>query len=174
MRDIKLKLAVKDQLKKAAKTTYLPALKQQLSRINCKIKMWLPYDEGQTYYAYFDTRSVIIPVPLCDYSYMVGLHEIGHISEGERQYSYLQEYRADVWSIKTAKQTLNVESVQYVLEAKAYVLEHLIYNIAHQGLKIEKVKPYVLEWLEHTPESLELLFGDRDFVKCCVARIDAL
>lgn len=174
MRDATVKLTVKNQLKRAAKTAYLPALKQQLTRINCRVRMWLPYEECQTYYAYFDTRSVIIPVPLCDYSYMVALHEIGHISEGERQYSYLQEYRADMWSIKTAKQTLNIESTQYVLEAKAYILEHLIYNIAHQGLKIEKIKPYVLKWLGHTPESVELLFGDLEFVKCCVARIDAL
>lgn len=129
---------------------YKAWLQAQLKLTKVKVHRWLPWcPEGdQGYQAFISTRRVNIPIPECDWSFLVGLHEIGHVSTGERLYSHLMEYNAERWAIKRAKQSYGIECPEYVVDAKEYVKFHLLQDIACTDFSIDKVKPYVLDWLE--------------------------
>jgi hypothetical protein len=135
---------------------YREWLKSELKITNTKVRKWLKWiPEGDNgYQAFIESRQVNIPIPECEWSFMVGLHEIGHVSTGYRVHSYLMEYNAEQWAIKRAKQTYNIESAEYIQDAKDYVKDHLLENLLFSDLKIDKVKPYVLEWIGETKLSM--------------------
>lgn len=141
----------------SSKSKYITWIKGELLITKTKVKKWVVWNnlESSTYEAYFDTRSVVIPIPVCSWSFLVGLHEIGHISTGDRNANYLREYNAERWAIKRAKE-YNVTNAGYVKEAKEYVKSHIIHDLIHTSLKAEKIKPYVLKWIKATPKSLHL------------------
>ncbi len=147
-----INIAKKTILSKSKYTTWI---KDELSITKTKVKKWLVWDdlESRIYEAYFDTRSVVIPIPVCGWSFLVALHEIGHISTGDRNTNYLREYNAERWAIKRAKK-YNISSTGYVKEAKEYVKSHIIHDIIHCNLKVEKIKPYVLKWLNTTYKNI--------------------
>ena len=134
---------------------YLHWTKEQLALTKTKVHKWKIWDSDDgNYEAFIESRRVIIPFPIDDWSFLVTLHEIGHISTGERLYSYLMEYNAERWAIRRAKEKYNVICPKYENDARNYVKNHLIENLVFSELSIEKVKPYVLEWLQETPSSI--------------------
>lgn len=135
---------------------YREWVKDELKITNTKVRKWLKWiPEGDNgYQAFIDSRRVSIPNPECEWSFMVALHEIGHVSTGYRMHSYLMEYNAERWAIKRAKQTYNIECADYIQDAKEYVRDHLLENLLFSDLEIHKVKPYVLEWIGETKLSI--------------------
>lgn len=139
-----------------SKNLYKDWVKNELKITNTKVRKWLEWiPEGDNgYQAFIESRRVNIPIPQCDWSFMVALHEIGHVSTGYRMHSYLMEYNAERWAIKRAKKTYNIESADYIQDAKEYVKDHLLENLLFSDLDINKVKPYVLEWIGETKLSI--------------------
>lgn len=134
---------------------YKKWLQQELKITNTRVKKWIDWDpDGNSYEAFIEDRKVIIPKPIDDWSFLVALHELGHISTGDRLHSYLSEYNAEKWAIRRAKESYQVECLEYVEDAKIYVKNHLIENLVFTELALEKVKPYVLEWLGETRDSI--------------------
>lgn len=134
---------------------YKKLVKQQLEVTNARVAKWVDWDpDSDIYEAHMDSRRVVIPKPVCDWSFLVCLHEIGHISTGERLYSYLEEYNAEKWAIRRAKNIANIVCPEYEEDARSYVKHHLVGNLIHTDLKLPKVKPYVLQWLGETEHSI--------------------
>jgi len=130
------------------KTAYTRYVKEQLATTNTRVRRWLDWDpDGVGYEAYYDTRRVSIPKPVCDWSFLVCLHEIGHISTGDRQYGYLAEYNAEKWAIKRAYKQYDIAHYLYELDAKEYVKAHVNDDIKHHKLGLYDIKPYVLSWI---------------------------
>lgn len=134
---------------------YLGWLREQLSTTNCKVRKWLDWDpDNGEYLALIDSRMIITPIPVCDWSFLVALHELGHVSTGYRLHSYLMEYNAEKWAIKRAEEAYGIACPEYVEDAKNYVRNHLVENLSYTGLSVDKVKPYVLDWLGETKQSI--------------------
>lgn len=130
-------------------------IKEQLNLTKVRVHKWSEWDEDGRYEAFIDTRRVIIPVPVCDWSFLVGLHEIGHVSTGHRLYSYLMEYNAERWAIKRAAQAYNIVHEEYIQDAKNYVTAHLIHDLAYTELRPHQVKHYVYDWLLIDPSTIK-------------------
>lgn len=140
---------ITQQLKQANAKPYYKWFRNELNLTNCKVAKWLVWDpDNGDYFADIDSRRVTVPIPVCDWSFLVALHELGHVSTGFRLRHYLMEYNAERWAIKRAKESYGVYSEEYVQEAKSYVKWHLDCELKHTELTIDKVKPYVLEWIE--------------------------
>jgi hypothetical protein len=145
----------------------LQSLKEQLKLTNTKVRKWTTWNPNDSSYeAFYDSRQVIVPVPVCEWSFLVGLHEIGHISTGPRLFAYLSEYNAEQWAIKRAKSAYGIVHEEYVKDAKNYVYNHLLGDLMYSCLELKKVKPHVLEWLETTPkdiiESIKKIINDQN------------
>lgn len=138
-------------LAEASKLPYLGYIRQQLDLTNVRVRKWLPWDLEETVYeAFIEQRQVILPIPVCEWSFLVGLHEIGHVSTGERRFSYLQEYNAERWAIKRAKQVYQIECLEYEKDAKRQVWMHIVQNYLFYCLELNQIKPYVLDWIGAT------------------------
>lgn len=154
----KQSLSLAKRLKQVSHLPYLPWVREQLYITNTSVRKWADWDpESDVYEAHFENRSVVIPIPVCDWSFLVALHEIGHISTGDRLHSYLREYNTERWAIKRAKDAYGITNADYVMDARAYVKMHLIQDLQCTSLKLNKVKPYVLDWIGETVETLEIL-----------------
>lgn len=137
---------------------YTNWIKEQLKITNVKVKKWVEWNpDSNVYEAFYEQRKVIIPRPVDDWSFLVALHEIGHISTGDRVRAYLSEYNAEKWAIRRAKESYNVQCLDYEEDAKNYVRNHLISDLLFTDLQLNKVKPYVLAWLGETTESLGII-----------------
>ena len=75
---------------------------------------------------------------------------------GERVFSYLDEYVAEQWAIKRAKQAYGIVDLDYEKDARRYVWMHIIQNRLFYNLQTNKIKPYVLDWIEATPQQVDL------------------
>lgn len=135
---------------------YLGYLREQLELTKVKVHKWLPWDDETVYEAFIEKRRVILPIPTCQWSFMVGLHEIGHVSTGERQYTYLQEYNAEKWAIARAKQHYGIVYPEYEKDARRQVWLHIVQNHLYYDLSLEKIKPYVLDWIGATVDQVAL------------------
>lgn len=74
--------------------------------------------------AYFDERLIKIPNITNLHSFMIALHEIGHIVEGRRKFIYLTEYVAERWAINKAKE-LGIDCSDYKICARNFIISHL-------------------------------------------------
>ncbi len=125
---------------------YTNWVKEQLAITKVRVHKWELWCGDLIYEAYPESRRVRIPKPVCAFSFLVCLHEIGHISAGVRDCSYLSEYAAEQWAIKRAA-SYNVRHVPYEVDAKLNVLVHLVENLSSTQLELKQVKPRVLNWL---------------------------
>lgn len=142
-------------LRRVANLPYLHWVREQLEVTKTRVRRWIDWDPDlDQYEAFYHSRQVSIPVPECDWSFLVCLHEIGHISTGERCHSYLAEYNAERWAIKRGYDWYGVYNNDYVQDAKRYVQFHLIQDIVHYDLGVERVKPCVLDWIGITAEQV--------------------
>lgn len=154
----KQKLSLAKRFKQVSHLPYLLWVREQLDITNTRVRKWVDWDpESEVYEAHFDDRSVVIPIPICDWSFLVALHEIGHISTGDRIHSYLREYNTERWAIKRAKDAYGIANDEYDVDARAYVKTHLIEDLQCTSLKLNKVKPYVLDWIGETVDTIKIL-----------------
>lgn len=154
---------------KPTKEQYTQWIKEQLKIVNCKVHEWMEWNEKSVYEAYIDSRRVKIPRPINDWSFLVALHEIGHISTGHRLYSYLMEYNAEKWALRRAKEAYSIVCAEYEEDAKNYVRNKLICDLAYSNLTVDKVSPDVLDWLGETKQSILELVSEAEFVEESVA-----
>jgi hypothetical protein len=138
---------IKQKLKEAEEYPYLGWFREQLQITKTKVHKWSEWKDDSVYEAFIESRRVHVPVPVNDWSFLVALHEIGHISTGDRLYSYLSEYNSEQWAIRRAKKAYNVVCKDYEKDAKQYVLKHLIADLTDTELQLSKVKPYVKKWI---------------------------
>ena len=149
-----------DKFKQAKSLPYLGWVKEQLALTKVRVRKWVEWNpDSDQYEAFFEGRSVIIPIPIDEWSFLVCLHEIGHISSGDRVYSYLREYNAEQWAMKRAKEVYNIECPEYLVDAKWYVTSHLLQDLFYSELEFDQVKAYVMEWIGHDKESLKKLYN---------------
>lgn len=147
--------STKAKLKAAQQLPYLDFVREQLAETRAYVRRWVDWDADlDIYEAFYHSRQVIIPIPVCDWSFLVCLHEIGHLSVGDRIHSYLAEYNAEKWAINRAQQRYGVFCEDYVDDSRRYVYKHLVQNILYYDLKPKHVKPYVLDWLELSIEQV--------------------
>ena len=140
-----------------ASQPYVGYVREQLDLVGVRVRKWMPWDpDSYRYEAFRETRQVLLPIPIDSWSFMVCLHEIGHISMGERVFSYLDEYVAEQWAIKRAKQAYGIVDLDYEKDARRYVWMHIIQNRLFYNLQTNKIKPYVLDWIEATPQQVDL------------------
>jgi hypothetical protein len=140
-------------LRKQAK--YIIELREQLKLTNTRVRKWVKWNpDSCEYEAFFHTRQVVVPVPDCEWSFLVGLHEIGHISTGPRLFTYLSEYNAEKWAIRRAKEQYGIVNEEYIQDAKNYVCNHLVNDLLQSYLSLDNVKPYVLDWIGLSKEEV--------------------
>ena len=146
-----------DKFNQANDKPYLGWIREQLKITNTRVRKWVEWDEkSDIYEAFFETRSVVIPIPVCKWSFLVALHEIGHISTGDRIYSYVREYNAEQWAIKRAL-TYGVVCDDYIIDAKSYVRDHLLQDIVYTELNPNKVSKHIMDWVGEDVGSLVML-----------------
>jgi hypothetical protein len=145
----------KSRLRQVNHLPYLGWVREQLCTTKSSVRRWVDWNPDLDHYeAFYHTRQVTIPVPECEWSFLVCLHEIGHLSTGDRSHSYLSEYNAEQWAIKRAYERYGVHCPSYIEDAKRYVHSHILQNVLYYGLQVEKIKPYVLDWVGITAEQV--------------------
>ena len=155
----------KSLLKSVEETTdkpYIGWVKDELKLNNVRVHKWGKFDWDETYYAYFDSRRVYIPIPECKTSLFIALHEIGHIVKGERLYGYLAEYQAEQWAIQVARDKYNIISKTYENSARKYVYDHILEDVVYRLLPIKRIQKKVMKWIGVTPEKIQ-----KDALKVC-------
>lgn len=165
-----MKKSSRDLLRKLAATNkkpYIQWIRDELTEHDVRVHRWREFNWEETYWAYFDSRRVSIPVPQCKYSMLIALHEVGHIVKGERLYAYLAEYQAEKWAISTAANKYGFVSKKYESSARDYVYQHLLEDVVFRQLPLTKIKKNVLKWIGVTTQKIR-----KDALRLC-ARIRA-
>jgi hypothetical protein len=160
-----MKKSTESLLKKQAqmnKKPYIDWVKSELKRHDVRVHRWRKFNWEETYFAYFDSRRVSIPIPECKYSLLIALHEIGHIVKGERLYAYLAEYQAEKWAMETAQSKYGITYKKYENSAKEYVYQHLLEDVVFRMLPLNKIQRKVLKWIGVTIPKIR-----RDALKVC-------
>jgi hypothetical protein len=135
-------------MKKKEENQYLSWVKDELKQHNIRVHRWGEFKEDEIYYAYFDTRRVYIPVPKCDYSFLVSLHEIGHIVSGDSFYGHIAEYNAERWAIHRAKVNYGIISQSFEESGKEYIYENLIEDMVFREFNYEQLDPNIKRWIK--------------------------
>jgi len=151
------KKSIKSLSKKAAESRYYSLVRPLLNQHGIRVKKWSVYDQSHIYWADFDTRTVVLPIPNCPWSLYVCLHEIGHIVRGSRMHNYLQEYHAEQYALSMIED-LNLRGFAAMIKSgKKYVLNNALQDIIFYGLNPNAVRPEVRKWLGVTPRRLKTL-----------------
>lgn len=129
------------------KKEYVNWIKDELKLHKIRVHKWGKFSEHETYYAYFDSRRVYIPVPKCDFSFLVALHEIGHLVVGNDFYGHIAEYNAEEWALQTAKTKYGIISEEYEESGKNYVYEQLIEDIAYRFFNYSNLNLKIKRWI---------------------------
>jgi hypothetical protein len=135
------------------KNQYVSWIKDELKGNKIKVHKWGKFSQDETYYAYFDSRKVYIPVPECEVSFLVSLHEIGHIVLGNSFYGHIAEYNAERWAIHRAKVRYGMISEEFEKSGKNYVYEQLIEDIVYRSFDHKQLDPNIKRWLK-VPQKL--------------------
>jgi hypothetical protein len=144
-----------ERIEKQNKKPYIKWIKDELKKYNVRVHRWGEFIDDEIFYAYFDSRRVYIPIPECDYSFTLALHEIGHILLGNNKYGHIAEYNAEIWCLELAKEKYNIYDEEYELTAKEYVYEEILKDIIYQCLPPTKINPQILKWLETNPKTIK-------------------
>ena len=140
---------------KTSLSPYLDWTREQLAITKTKVHKWKVWDSGDgDYEAFIESRRVVIPHPIDDWSFLVTLHEMGHVSTGDRLYSYLMEYNAEKWAIRRAKESYGVVCPEYEEDARSYVKKHLIENLVFSELSIETSSSIAKEIIKMNKQGL--------------------
>lgn len=95
-----------------------------------------------------DELEVCIPPPDSLHRVMVCLHEIGHCVVGRRSITYNEEYRAEIWALKTAKKFGITKTASYEKHAAKLLMRYIKSDIHSGKLKPGKVNKQVIHWIK--------------------------
>jgi hypothetical protein len=122
-------------------------IRNELKENKIRVHRWGEFNDDETYYAYFESRRVYIPRPICTYSLLIALHEIGHLVRGNHKYGYIAEYEAEMWAINTALKKYNIKNKKYETSSKVYVYENLLEDIVFRFLPLHKIQKRIIKWI---------------------------
>ena len=122
-------------------------IKDELKENKVRVHKWGEFNDDETYYAYFESRRVYIPRPICSYSFLISLHEIGHLVKGNNKYGYIAEYEAEIWAISTASGKYQIKDRKYEMSSKVYVYETLLEDIVFRLLPIHEIQKQIIKWI---------------------------
>lgn len=143
--------------KEAVNSKYYNVVKPLLDHYGIKVRKWAVYDPNSVYWADFDMHSVVLPIPDCNWSLYICLHEIGHLVKGSRNHSYLQEYHAEIYALSKIEK-MNLKGYATMTKrAKRYVQLNLLQDIIFHDLNPNSVRREVRSWLGVTPKRLRRL-----------------
>lgn len=148
---------IKSSSKRAAESKYYYVIKPLLDQHGIRVQKWVDYDPKQVYWADFDQHAVHLPIPNCNWSCYICLHEIGHLVKGSRRYCYLQEYHAETYALSRVEKLNLVGFATMVKNGKKYVLNNTLQDIIFEGLNPNFVRREVRAWLGITPKRLRTL-----------------
>jgi len=151
------KITAEPAYKRAQKSKYYDIVRPLLDKYGIRVKQWEDYDPHKAYWADFDLHSVHLPIPNCNWSLYICLHEIGHLVHGSRQYSYLQEYHAEKYALKILEKMEMRGFATMVNNGKKYVLQNVLQDIIFSQLNPNSVRREVRAWLGITPKRLKRL-----------------
>lgn len=146
---------VKSGVRFAKKSKYYHVVKPLLDKHGISVRKWAEYGADCVYFADFETHAAYLPIPDCEWSCYICLHEIGHLVKGSRMYSYLQEYHAETYALERV-QSMNLKGASAMVKnGKAYVLNNILQDIIFNNLSPNSVRKEVREWLNTTPKQLK-------------------
>lgn len=143
--------------RKAQQSKYYHIVKPLIDRYGIHVRKWVDYNPKDTYWADFDQHSALLPIPDCNWSLYICLHEIGHLVKGSRDHSYLQEYHAEKYALGMVEKLGLRGFASMVKNGKRYVLQNTIQDIVLHGLNPNSVRKEVRAWLGITPRRLKRL-----------------
>lgn len=143
--------------KRAQQSKYYPIVKRLLDRYGIRVQKWQDYDASHVYWADFDAHSALLPIPDCNWSLYICLHEIGHLVKGHRMYVYLQEYHAEQYALSQIEKMDLRGFASMVKNGKKYVLQNVLHDMIFNNLSPNSVRKEVRAWLGITPKRLRTL-----------------
>lgn len=94
-----------------------------------------------------EDREVLIPRPKNIYKFLVALHEFGHIVTRGHNVSYIDEWKAEMWALKTAKKYGFTRTTHYEKYAAKYILKYINLAIKKGELTKKQVRPEIRKWM---------------------------
>ena len=143
--------------KRAQNSKYYHIVKPLLDQYGIRVRKWQVYDPNDVYWADFDAHSALLPIPNCDWSLYICLHEIGHLVKGSRMHSYLQEYHAEKYALSKIEELQLRGFASMVKNGKKYVLQNILQDMIFHNLNPNAVRKEVRAWLGTTPKRLRTL-----------------
>ena len=126
---------------------YMAVIRYYLNKHDIRVKKWFKSLNAARYYAYQDTKTVGIPLPNSRLAFLICLHEIGHIVEGEKKFGFYNEYVAEMFVITEAAKW-EVDTISYERNAKQYVKKFLVNDWNRGRINIDNINFDVEMWLE--------------------------
>mgnify|MGYP003648505606 CR=1 FL=1 len=143
--------------KRAQSSKHYNIVRPLLDRYGIKVRKWMDYDTDTVYWADFDSHTVVLPIPDCDWSLYICLHEIGHLVKGSRSYTYLHEYHAEQYALSKLEK-LEVKGLSAMTKSgKKYVMHNVLQDMIFYDLNPNSVRREVRAWLGVTPKRLRTL-----------------
>jgi hypothetical protein len=134
---------------------YEAFIKDELKKHKIRVHKWGKFNENETYWAYFNSRRVYIPVPECSYSLLLSLHEIGHLVMGNHIYGHIAEYKAEMWAIRTAFERFNIKNEEYESTGRNYIYENILEDIMVRKMEIDEISKPIMKWVKTTPTKIK-------------------
>jgi len=126
---------------------YIQWIKNELNQYDIKVQKWGEFNDTSMYYAYFNTNRVYIPIPQCDYSFLVSLHEIGHIVTGNNILGHIAEFSAEKWAVSTAKKKYKITNDEFISVGKEYIYECLLEDIIYRLFDYNQIDKNIQKWI---------------------------
>lgn len=126
---------------------YIQWVKNELNQYNIKVQKWGEFNDTDMYYAYFNSNRVYIPIPQCDYSFLVSLHEIGHIVTGNNILGHIAEYTAEKWAVDVAKKKYKIINDEFITIGKDYIYENLLEDIVYRMFDYNQLDKNIQKWI---------------------------
>ena len=142
---------------RARESKYYHIVRPLLDHYGIRVKKWVDYNEHEVYWADFDLHSAYLPIPDCNWSLYICLHEIGHLVKGSRMHAYLQEYHAEKYALDRIEKLELRGFATMVKNGKKYVLQNVLQDMIFHNLSPNSVRKEVRAWLGTTPKRLRTL-----------------
>lgn len=143
--------------RRAQQSKHYSVVKRLLDQHGIRVRKWVDYDPTHVYWADFDAHSALLPIPNCNWSLYVCLHEIGHLVSGSRMHSYLQEYHAEKYALSQVERMGLRGFATMVKNGKQYVMQNVLHDMIFNDLNPNSVRKEVRAWLGTTPKRLRTL-----------------
>lgn len=102
---------------------------------------------GPYWWADPEDREILIPNPTTSYRFLICLHEIAHVLKGFRSLSYMEEFLAEEWAIKTAAK-YGVKSPRYERAAADLLVCYIKSDIYQGKTSPKRISRKVKSWIQ--------------------------